>query len=88
MSTTRDNSGALFKNDRKEKDTHADYRGNLMVDGREYWLDAWLNKDKNGKTYMGVKVKPKDAPAEQPAPRGGGKPAALDDDIPFAAEWR
>jgi single-strand DNA-binding protein len=29
------------------------------------------------------------APAEQSAPRGGGKPAALDDDsIPFLAEWR
>jgi hypothetical protein len=92
-STTRDNSGALFKNDRKEKETHADYRGSLTAAGVEYWLDAWLNKDKNGNTYLGVKVKPKDAPAE-PATRGGGaKPNAkggadLADDIPFAAETR
>ncbi|MFM2150296.1 MAG: hypothetical protein RLZZ187_2602 [Pseudomonadota bacterium] len=87
MSGTRDNSGALFKNTRKEKDTHADYRGTITVEGREFWLDAWLNKDKNGQTYMGLKVKPKEAPADAPAHRDvrpSPKPA-LDDgsDIPF-----
>lgn len=85
MSGTRDNSGALFKNTRKEKDTHADYRGTITVEGREFWLDAWLNKDKNGQTYMGLKVKPKEAPADAPAHRDvrpSPKPV-LDDEIPF-----
>ena len=91
MSNTRDNSGALFRNDRKEKDTHADYRGSLTVAGVDYWLDAWLNKDKNGNTYMGVKVKPKDAPADPPACGGakpGGKPGDDLDAIPFGPETR
>ena len=32
----RDNSGAIFVNDRKEKDTHPDRSGSALIDGREY----------------------------------------------------
>jgi hypothetical protein len=28
--------GALFKNDRKEKDNHPDYKGSITIDGRKY----------------------------------------------------
>ena len=75
-------TGSLFKNDRKEKDTHADYRGSLNVGGVEYWIDAWLNESANGTKYMGLKVKPKEARNEAPTRR---QPAAadLDDDVPF-----
>ena len=38
----RDNSGVLFKNDKKETEKHPDYKGNIMVDGNEYWLSAWI----------------------------------------------
>jgi len=53
------NTGALFKNDKKEDDKHPDYRGKINAAGVEYWLDAWLAKDKSGKTYMRLKIKPK-----------------------------
>lgn len=61
-------SGSLFKNERKEKDTHADYRGDCVVDGQAYYMDAWVNTSKNGKKYLSVKFKPKgEKPVEAPA---------------------
>ena len=32
----------LFKNDRKESDSHPDYKGSAEVEGVEYWLAAWI----------------------------------------------
>jgi len=75
----RDNSGVLFKNDKKENEKHPDYKGNIMVDGNEYWLSAWIKEGKMGK-FMGLAVSPRDA--QPPA----SKPVASnlkDDDIPF-----
>ncbi len=42
MSEKRDNSGILFKNDRKQQDNHADYQGTCMIGGIEYYMNAWL----------------------------------------------
>lgn len=68
MTQRKDNSFALFKNDRKEKDTHADYQGSLMVDGKEYWINAWINEPKGGgQKYMSGTVKPKE---QRQAPQG------------------
>lgn len=65
------NRGALFKNDRKTKDTQPGYTGSLNVDGVEYFLDAWVKEGKSGK-FFSVSVKRKDkqgdAPSRAPAP--------------------
>lgn len=85
MSGTRDNSGSISKNDRKEKETHPDIRGSATVNGVAYWVSGWLKENDRGKWYS-LSFQPKDAqPEPAPATRGGGKPAALDDDsdIPF-----
>ena len=36
--------GQIWMNDKKEKDTHPDFRGSAEVDGVEYWVSAWKRK--------------------------------------------
>ncbi len=47
--TKFDNSGALFVNERKEKDTHPDRQGTATIDGVEYWVSGWIKDGKRGK---------------------------------------
>jgi hypothetical protein len=60
----RELSGSLFKNDRKAKDTHADYQGRCLIDGREYYMNAWLKDGKSGK-WMSFSFKPADETGKQ-----------------------
>jgi uncharacterized protein (DUF736 family) len=75
------NRGALFKNDRKDKDSQPDYKGDINVNGTEMWISAWLSTSKAGKPYMSLSVQPKEAQASTPEPQPSVD--ALDDSIPF-----
>lgn len=80
------NRGVLFKNDDKQSDTHADYRGSINVGGTEYWLDAWIKTSKADRKYMSLSIKPKMAPGNRPPTGGKNDPRpvdAFDDDINF-----
>ena len=55
----RDNSGVLFRNDKKDNERAPEYKGNIMVDGNEYWISAWIKEGKTGK-FMGLAVSPKE----------------------------
>ena len=88
----KDNSGSLFANDRREKDTHPNAKGTAMIDGREYWVDAWTNTASNGKKYQSLKFKLKDRDQQHrdSLNRGERKQSYdapplddLDDDVPF-----
>ena len=45
----KDNSGTLFKNDRKESPNQPDYTGNCLVNGKAMRMAAWIKEGKNGK---------------------------------------
>jgi len=85
--------GVLFKNDKRETDSHPHYNGSITINGADYWLSAWINEKKDGSgKYMSLKAKPKDEqrqPQHQPAQQQANPsdPFAdaplVDDDLPF-----
>lgn len=74
MSERKDMSGVLFKNDKKEKDTHPNATGSAMIEGVEYWISAWTKDGKNGK-FQSLAFKRKD--------QQRGPEKQTDSDIPF-----
>jgi len=75
------NRGALWKNERREKDTHPNLTGQLNVEGREYWVNAWTSKEGGKKPVVSMSIKAKDT---QTAPRPQNDPPPYDDsDLPF-----
>lgn len=60
----KDGDIAVFKNDKKEKDTHPDWKGEALIDGKKYEVAFW---EKGGKgTMLAGSVKPA---RERQAPR-------------------
>lgn len=58
MTERKDNSGALFKNDRKEKDTHPDFNGSALINGVEMYISGWKKEGAKGE-YFSLAFKPK-----------------------------
>jgi hypothetical protein len=76
----------LLKNDRKEKDTHPDYKGDGMdLEGNPVWISAWIKEGKNGK-FMSLSMQKKEAaPKQRQATTQNQQPSSGFDDleVPF-----
>ena len=79
----KDNSGSIFKNDKKGDNAKApDYKGKCVVDGVEKEMALWLKKSKAGMSYMSIAFSEpfvKDALKSNTA----SKSSPVDDDAPF-----
>jgi hypothetical protein len=62
----RDNSGALFTNEKKTKETHPDLNGKVTILGREFYLSAWKKQTNQGKGYLSLSIKPVDEENTKP----------------------
>lgn len=81
----RDNSGFLFKNDKREKDSHPNATGTVMIDGIEYFINAWTKDGAKGK-FQSLSFKRKEKQPQQPQGQQSTPTGSFDDmadDIPF-----
>jgi hypothetical protein len=79
----RDNSGTLWKNDRKTSDNHPNAKGDALIDGRWYWVSAWTKRKQDGEPFQSLSFTPKDDTAARPKPQQSRSQQEFDDEIPF-----
>lgn len=85
----KQNSGSLFVNDKRDKDSQPNAKGSALIDGVAYWVSAWTNEAKDGQKYQSLKFERKDEPLRQAREGSRGSPPEpslreeLSDDIPF-----
>lgn len=92
----KEKEAALFSPRERRNENAADFEGRMLINGEMHWVNMWRNKTRNGDEYFKVKLKPAQARAEQISRQAGFEPqgakpatyADLDDEIPFAAEFR
>lgn len=86
MTYDNTNKGVLFINDRKQKDTHPDFKGSIDVSGVSYWLSGWRKTTSKGETIsLTVESKGAKPITAHSEAKGNGYVAqpAIDDEIPF-----
>jgi hypothetical protein len=82
----KENAGSLFRNQKKEKDTHPNLTGSARINGVDYWVSCWSKPTKDGTDkWLSLAFKPKDEQPVRVAPRQEPAQAADDDleDLPF-----
>ena len=57
----KDNSGSLFRNDKRERDSQPSHTGTALIEGREYRVSAWVKTAKNDSKFFSLSFTPKDA---------------------------
>ena len=76
------NSGSLFANRDRKSDKHPHASGSAIIDGVEYYVDAWTNDGQKGK-WQSLRFKPKQAQRTSYEEPRQTIAQELDDEIPF-----
>lgn len=79
----KDNSGVLFPNRKKTSDKHPNLKGTALIEGVEYWVSGWVNKDSNQQKYISLKFQLKGEGKSKVQQKLDKANKELDDNIPF-----
>lgn len=80
----KDNSGSIFKNNKKKSDNSPPLTGKAMIGGVMYWVSAWTKTDKNDEKWISFSVTPMNPSVEQTQRKNIlDTTIMVDDDIPF-----
>jgi len=71
--------GILGRNDRREKDSHPEFKGQCEINGEEFWISAWVKESAKGK-FFSLSFQPKEAKA---APKKTRQAVDDESDVPF-----
>jgi hypothetical protein len=82
--TDRDNSGTLGRNERKEKASQPTHTGQCLIDGKPYWISAWVKDGREGSKFFSLafNLKTEKRP-DGDRPRPTSPAQDFDDEIPF-----
>ena len=47
----------LFQNKKTDNDKAPQYKGQINIDGKTFYLSAWVKKDKNGNSFLSGQFK-------------------------------
>jgi len=75
---TKNNTGAIFKNDKKTAENQPDYKGKVNVNGADMEVALWLKESKTGTKYFSATFQ---EPYVKPEARVVTD--EQDDDLPF-----
>jgi len=60
----KEGQGSLFKNNNKKAPAQPDWTGNVMINGQEMRLAAWVKEGKSGK-FFSLQLSENEKPKEQ-----------------------
>lgn len=74
--------GSVFGNDKKQNDSQPDFIGDALWHGETVRVAFWKKKDKNGKTYLSLKLSDEFKKSEGGPKTSAARPV-INDDLPF-----
>jgi len=57
----KENRGSLFTNDRKEMETHPDFKGSALINGEDYYVSMWTSGEESKTDFSLAFIKKSDA---------------------------
>ena len=82
---TRNNSGAIFKNENKKSENQPDYKGKVNVNGKEMEIALWIKISAKGLKFLSASFSEPFVKGEPQNQKNEPQYKALDinDDLPF-----